>query len=34
MRIKPVGAVAGDSLPSCDDDLQPESALLAGKLAK
>ena len=34
MRTKPVGAVAGDSLPSCDDDLQPESALLAGKLAK
>lgn len=34
MRFKPVGPVASDSLPSCNDDLQPESALLAGKLAK
>jgi len=34
MRIKPVGSVAGDSLPSGNNGSQPESALLAGELAK
>lgn len=34
MRIKPVGAVVGNSLPSCNNGSQPESVLLAGELAK
>ena len=34
MHAERLGASASDSLPSCNDDLQPESALLAGKLAK